>query len=136
MTVYLLCGLPASGKTWVCERLDWHYVPNDAFIGNEAGLIANVLMKVRLRSKPTITDCPFGERQRLEAFMRQGLQVKPYFIIEPAHVLIERYKKRHHAPLKQAYFETRARSIRERAVEWKAPWGTSSEILALLKRGT
>lgn len=131
--VILLGGLPASGKTWVCEQLpQMRYVRNDDYMKAVQRLIATI--RTQAQTKPVITDCPFGISERRKMLQAEGLQVKPYFIYETPTVLWRRYQTRAHKPLKFEYFDYRAPLIKERAQEWKAPIGTSSEILALLKR--
>ncbi len=134
MTVYLLCGLPASGKTYICERLGWSYVPNDSYMNRESSLVqAVVQIASRARLTPVITDCPFGERVRREMLESMRIQVIPYFVLESVDVLWKRYQARPQRPLKREYFVSRAPGLKQRAIEWRAPHGTSDQILNLLK---
>ena len=130
--VYLICGVPGSGKTWVCESLKGlaTYVPIDRY--HESALMPTLEKTSNASDTSIVLDCPFGERLlrgRLEA---AGFTVRPFFIVEPVHVVQERYYQREGRYLGKAHV-TRATTILDRALEWQAPYGTSEEILCLLK---
>lgn len=127
--VYMVCGVPASGKSWVCDQLKgrFTYVPNDDYIGKPRDYLAAVRAAVD-GDKPVLTDCPFGERERRETLEGQGFSVVPMFIVEPTALVQARYLKREGRPLPQASV-TRSVSIANRAAEWGAPSGSSVEIL-------
>jgi hypothetical protein len=129
-TIYLVCGVPGSGKTWVCNQLKslFTYVPHDDF---EKGFHLTAL-KAAAREKPLLTDCPFGEsslRTKLEA---ANFKVIPYFIVEDLETIKSRYKSRTRRDLPKNQ-QTRAASIIDRAKEWKAKYGTSEQVLKMLK---
>ena len=133
MKVYLVCGVPGSGKTWVCNQLteSFTYVPHDDDLKSPH---RRAMLKARLycAERIPLTDCPFAERElrlSLEAF---GFIVKPYFIIEHPDICAARYFTREGKQLAKSSL-TRAVTILQRAREWNAPCGTSEEILALLK---
>lgn len=130
--LYLLCGVPGSGKTWVCRQLSnkMTYVPHDDYI--KSGLLP-ALMRAAALALPVLTECPFGERELREELERRGFDVRPVFIVEKPDVVAARYFNREKRPLAQASI-TRATSIKRRAEEWQAPYGTSADILALLER--
>lgn len=129
--VYLICGVSGSGKSWVCRQLTdkFHYVPHDMFYNN---IEATLSSACKTATKPVITECPFGERVLREELERRGLKVIPYFVIEDPRTVAERYFKRERKQIPKAAY-TRATTIRKRAEEWRAPTGTSHEILALLQ---
>ncbi len=133
-TIYLLCGVSGSGKTWVCEQLQeqcpgkFHYIPHDKHYDK----IVDVINREETMGKPIITECPFGERLMRDQLQAHKHTVKPYFVIEPPVVVHRRYMNREGKPLPKNAF-TRASTIVQRADEWKAPKGTSSEVLELLK---
>jgi hypothetical protein len=129
-TIYLVCGVPGSGKSWVCNQLKnlFTYVPSDDF---EKGFHLDAL-KAASRNKPLLTDCPFGEsalRTRLE---NANFKVIPYFIVENLETIKSRYKSRTRKDLPKNH-QTRAATILDRAKEWKAKYGTSEEVLKMLK---
>lgn len=132
--IYLLCGVPGSGKTWVASQLrsQYRYVPHDDHID---GNLIQELRKAAKGDKPVLTECPFGERVLRAKLELMGLQVKAVFIVEDARVVSKRYFSDRGRLLPKSSW-TRAGSIVERAKEWKAPYGTSSEILAYLRNGT
>ncbi len=125
-TVYLICGVPGSGKTWVCEQLKdkYEYVPHDLYMHNLHHIL---LDRSETAKKPMITECPFAEREFKQKLELRGLSVIPYFIVEPQEVVKTRYESRG-KPLPKNIW-TRALTIRDRAIEWNCPHGTSLEIL-------
>lgn len=130
--IYLICGVPGSGKTWVASRLrekfDW--------IAHDEYLKLNYARALVLASKkpghPIIAEAPFAERALRDELHSHGCKVNPVFIIEPPHIVKSRYEAREGKPISQANM-TRAVSIKDRAKEWSAPIGTSTEILKYLQ---
>jgi gluconate kinase len=130
-SVYLICGVPASGKSWVCRQLmdKFAYVPHDQYYNSHVSIVS---MTANLSGKPVITECPFAERETKEALEKNGIKVIPLFVIESPEVINARYQKRENKPLPKNTL-TRASTILNRAVEWKAIHGTSQQILTKLK---
>lgn len=127
--IYLVCGVPGSGKTWVCSQLSskYNWVPHDENMSR----ITFTLWNEAQKDKPVITEVPFAERKLRDDLQKLDLKVRPYFIVEPVEVVRQRYMQREGMPLSKA-FATRCSSIIMRAIEWKAPYGTSSQILTML----
>lgn len=131
--VILVCGVSGSGKTWVCEQLKdkFHYVPHDLHYKNHAQVMFEEGKKTQ---KPQITECPFGERVfRHDLIYKYNFTVLPYFVITPPDVVAKQYLEREGKPLPKAAY-TRATSILDRAKDWKAPYGSSIEILEKLQK--
>jgi hypothetical protein len=128
--IYLICGVPGSGKTWVCEQLrhKFNYVVHDDHIKDVVGAI---LRSAANSNVPTITECPFAERELRAKLVMHGFQVNPVFIVEEPEIVRSRYIGREgREPHRGAL--TRASSIGDRAREWNAPHGTSTEMLDYL----
>lgn len=130
--VYLVCGVPGSGKTWVCSQLQdrFTYVPNDDYIGGD--YVKELYRAARSSEKPILGDCPFAERMVRDKLIGLGIDLVPVFIVEPAQVVKKRYEEREGKPCPTQHL-TRAMNIKERAEIWRAPFGTSSEVLDILK---
>lgn len=130
--VYLVCGVPGSGKTWVCSQLTdkFNYIPHDNHPKDIQTIIKDAAMN---GTKTVITECPFGERSFKEFLEAFNIVVIPLFIVEEPKVVQERYFKREGKELYKAGV-TRATTIKDRAKEWNAVNGTSSEILEYLKK--
>ncbi len=131
--LYLICGVSGAGKTWVCRQLQdkFHYIPHDEhYVKDDLLLACN---RAKAQTKPIITECPFGERPLREFLSTHGYEVIPYFVIEPPHVVQQRYFERERKPLPLAA-HTRASTIINRAREWGAPHGTSEELVCLLRK--
>lgn len=130
--VYLLCGVPGSGKSWVASQIldRFYYIPHDIFDGH--GLVHLAYEESRKSKKPILIDCPFNERRLRAELEAKGLTVVPVFIVEPPRVIRERYFKRENKMPAQNIL-TRAETILEKVREWRAHAGTSDQILAYLK---
>lgn len=129
-TLYLLCGVPGSGKTWVCRQLEdaFNWVPHDDHLDD---LIPALVSALRQSDKPLITECPFAERHLREKLEYHGFDVRPVFIVEDPETVRRRYFERERKPIGKASL-TRAATILNRAKEWDAPYGTSAEVLKYL----
>lgn len=141
LTVYMVCGVPGSGKTWVCDQLThkFNYVKHDDFIikgpnslDKHKDVVASVIAHAT-KDKPVLLDCPFAERELKQKIESVGFRVKPFFIVEPVAVVQARYWEREKRDLPQASV-TRAVTIRTRAEEWQAPYGPAALILDYLQR--
>ncbi len=132
--VILLCGVPASGKTWVIKRLKDRFatVENDQYIAHGKNYLSDVVEHAARGKLPVIVDCPFGEREFKVALESRGLEVYPFFIVESPLVIAQRYQVREGKPASKNIL-TRADSIGARAEEWGVPHGTSDEILEHLR---
>lgn len=150
--VYLVCGVPGSGKTWVCRQLKdkFTYVPHDQCWthptktpdhdkenpewapGAKSTHVEEVVKAVRSSLRPIITESPFNERMLKEDLEKKGVKVIPYFVIEEPETSRKRYEKRE-GKIYPKHFYSRAKSIGTRAKEWDAPHGTSDEVLEMLR---
>ncbi len=128
--VYLLCGVPGSGKTWVMKQLEDKFtcIHNDDYLGQYKSMQYRAINDAARKGKPVLADCPFAERPMRDELIHRGLEVVPIFIVEPPHVIQQRYEQREGKPVAQATM-TRALSIKDRAVEWGAPFGSSFNVL-------
>jgi hypothetical protein len=130
--IYLVCGVPGSGKSWVCEKLKdkYNYIRHDDYMG---GGYADALSRAtRSGAKTVLADCPFQERKLVEELACQGIDPVCFFIVEPVEVIRKRYEERDLKPIPKQHL-TRALSIRLRAIEWQAFFGNSMEVLKHLK---
>ena len=125
--IYLVCGVPGSGKTWVCRQLAHkaYYIPHDLHYRDHA----HALLKAsRTSIKPIITEVPFAERVLRETLEKHGITVKPIFVIEDVQTIADRYEAREGKKIPKNNI-TRAKSIIDRAKEWNAFMGKSEEVL-------
>lgn len=102
----------------------------------EPGVVSNHVevlhAAVKIATKPVITESPFMERLLRQDLESLGIKVIPYFVIESPETVRRRYEARERKPLSKAVY-TRARTIVDRAIEWQAPMGSSTQILEMLK---
>lgn len=150
--VFLIVGVPGSGKTWVCKQVTdkFHYVAHDRCwrhptlfpdkndpdpkfpSGAKSTHVETIVYESRLTDKPIITECPFNEREISSEMQRKGLVVIPIFIVETPLTIKRRYEQRDGKPIPE-HFMTRANSIKGRAIEWRARFGTSEQVVTLLR---
>lgn len=130
--VYLLCGVPASGKSWVADQVKdkFTYIPHDKYTRHE--LLLRAISEINKNEKNVLIDCPFDERTLRTELESYGIEVLPIFIVESPDLIYSRYMKREGKPPAQNVL-TRALSIRHKIEEWSAASGTSEEILKYLK---
>lgn len=150
--IYLIIGVPGSGKSWVARQLKdkYHYVAHDRCwvhptlsppdgdedcdwpSGAKSTHIQVLVREAEKAQKPILTECPFGERPLKEELESHGLKVIPIFVIEYPRIVADRYRKRTGRIIPQASL-TRATTIVNRADEWQAERGTSQEVLEILR---
>lgn len=128
---YLICGVSGCGKTWVCKQLKdkFTYIPHDEHYNDFVPVIVRACLS---SEKPVITECPFAERITKSSLEIHGVEVIPYFVIEPTQKIMKRYYEREGKMPPQAAV-TRASTIINRAIEWQAEFGTSDEVLEKLR---
>jgi RNase adaptor protein for sRNA GlmZ degradation len=139
--IYIVSGVPASGKSWVCNQLKdlFEYVAHDGWsqrdkLGSKdylAKYARELLEKAKTSAKPVLGDCPFSERELKELLEKGGATPKFIFLKASPADLVSRYKERN-KPLPKGHI-TRQTSIPERAKEWGSFYGASSEALDHLK---
>lgn len=139
--VYIVVGVPASGKSWVCKQLkdDYKYVPHDGwgqrfekggdeYLEDYADLIHATC---KTSNKPVLGDCPFAERKLRDLLRARRIEPTFVFLKVDGKTLTNRYIERN-KPIPKGHF-TRLNSIPGRAAEWRAFFGTSTEALEHLK---
>lgn len=132
-TIYLVVGVPCAGKSWVCEQLDglYSYVRHDDHIGGD--YVAAIHGRAQLTAKPLLAETPFSMSQIVEPLQARGFDVQPVFIIEDEATLRQRYRAREHKDIPAGHL-SRQKTYAKRAVEQKAFYGTSAEVLGHLSQ--
>jgi hypothetical protein len=135
--IYLICGVPGSGKSWCINQLKskFEVLEHDTFIGYlPKDAYCRALIKLaKIADKPILGDCPFMISVLIEALIAKGADVRPYFIIELPHIVKSRYESRELKTIPKQHI-TRIATVVERAAQYKAPKGTSKEVLEMLKK--
>lgn len=130
--IYLLAGVPASGKTWVCSQLSYKYlvIPHDDYIGEnyiEAIIVAN-----KKSEKPILIETPFSVKTYVETFDALGYSIEVVYIVEDEEELKTRYHKRDGQLMDKGHV-TRNHTYRQRAITELAFHGTSKQVLEYLR---
>jgi hypothetical protein len=130
--VFLVCGVPGSGKSWVLK----HFVNTmyyDHHFNTPRAEYAAKLAK-RAKENPTlsvIADCPLGISEIVGHIRALGVEVEPVFIIAPPEVVAKQYFQREGRCIPKQHLG-RIATIRARAVEYQSFSGDSDSVLKYL----
>lgn len=126
--IYLLAGVPCSGKSWITNQVKDDYVvlEQDDYIGKQQAYIEAI--KEANDDNDVIINTPFGVTELMTKLKDAGLSVIPVFIVEDEQTLRERYKRREGKDIPKGHL-TRNSTYKERAKELRAHYGTSKDIL-------
>jgi hypothetical protein len=135
--VVLLAGVPASGKSWVCEQLAsrFLYVPHDDFMDAPGdAYVRHIFHAARTQDRPVLAETPFSVSKIREPLEAHGLFVTVVYLRESERVLRERWHARGlvSAPTIAGHVK-RQETYRVRALETGAFMGTSAQVLTHLQ---
>lgn len=137
--IFLVAGVPASGKSFVCEKLThrFEYVHHDGFIylKQPGTYLSAVLQAAKTATKPLLIEAPFSVSGIKDPLEKAGFRVTPCFIVEKEPVLRKRYEERNRKEthIIQGHL-SRQKTFKKRAIEMGAFYGTSTEVLDYLSR--
>lgn len=131
--VYLLIGVPCSGKTWVADALQkansWLWVEHDAY--HVEDYWKAVWYAAGAAGTPVIAEAPFRASVLKEQLEKKGVKVVECYITAPEALLEQRYEARKGLAYPKA-FRTNLAKYNARYKDLTIR-GTSSEVLQLLK---
>lgn len=134
--IYLVCGVPGSGKTWVCEQMTDHFtfLPQKNYIvkGADSPIAhhkAALMKAARESERPILSEVPFMISIIIRELEAAGHKVHPVFVIEPEHVVKRRYEAREKRPIPKQHI-TRVNTVRQRAMELGEFFGSSDDVLS------
>lgn len=132
--VYLLVGVPSSGKTWVSDQVKDKYevIEHDLYKLKPQYISALLSAASKGSTKPILANTPFGMSEIQESLQARGHTVKPLFIIEKPDTLRGRYLAREGKEIPKGHL-TRQETYIQRAQEQGAFSGTSADVLNHLK---
>jgi Fe-S cluster assembly ATPase SufC len=134
--IYLLVGVPGSGKSWVCEKLTdkFEYVHHDGYIYlKQPGAYVKAILDIAPKAtKPLLCEAPFSVSETQEPLQLAGHKVTPVFIVEQPQVVAERYMKREKKPIPKGHL-TRMQTYLRRAIEHGHFFGGSQAVLEYLR---
>lgn len=127
--IFLLIGVPGSGKSWVCERAQekYEYISHDKHIGKPH--IAAIMQAAKDGMKPILTETPFSISQFMEPLLAKGFKVTPVFVIEKEDTLHQRWDERDTKLKDRLGHLTRQTTYKARAIQYNAFTGTSLDVL-------
>jgi len=129
--IYLVVGVPGSGKTTICNQLkdQYEYFAHDQY---KKTYLATILELGSIATKPILIETPFSVSELVDPLTRAGFKVNPVFIIESAETVSERYTKREGKPISKGHL-TRLETYKQRAKDLNTFSGTSNEVLEYLR---
>lgn len=139
--ITIVCGVPAAGKSWVCERLkdSYDYLPHDGWLRRSEisgddylkEYAQRLVQAAKTATKPVLADCPFAE-SKLRSYLEEAGEHPTFVFLKVSpEDLSARYVERQ-KPLPKGHV-TRIKSIPARAKEWDSFYGTSDEVLLHLR---
>lgn len=135
--VYLMIGVPGSGKSWVIGQIRdrFEHVRHDDFMNDKQSqaYVKAITQKAQTAQRPILAEAPFSISEIKVPLEMAGIRVIPIFILERPEVVSERYLKREKKPIPPGHL-TRQATYAGRCTELKAFRGTSDEVLAHMKR--
>lgn len=132
--VYLLVGVPGSGKSWICSRLMGvaRLVHHDQWAGMAGGAYAQEILRVAGEpGLPVLCEAPFSVEKIRVPLLAAGHAVVTAYVIEDEDTLCERYLNRE-GRLPPPESLVRQQTYLRRAVEEQAFYGSSAEVWAFL----
>lgn len=133
--IFIVVGSPGSGKTHVLSQLHglFQIVPHDDDMHHGVeGYVHRIDTRARNSHLPLAIESPFGVSQIRHPLQRLGHTTIPIFIVEPEHVLRERYRKREGREIPAGHL-TRQRTYQQYGKELGAFVGTSDQVADRMK---
>jgi len=132
--IYLIIGVPGTGKSWVCNKLQALANLNATIVQHDHYMKKQyipALVKAASLDTNVIGELPFGISEQMAELKAKGCDVCPIFIIEDEKTLRQRYQLREGREIVQGHL-TRQNTYKQRAVEYKAFSGTSQQVFDYL----
>ena len=126
-TIYLVCGVPGSGKSWVCEQLSNKYI----YVSYDHVPKKQHIDMMYEAKGPVIHDLPV----KVSTFIKRyscDFNIVPVFIIESEKTIRSRLKKRGGKFTK--HIRKRMETMERRAAQYGVFVGTSDEVLRYLSK--
>lgn len=136
--IYLLVGVPCSGKSWVADQVREKvlYLEHDAYIGSKFHVedyLEDILELAPISAKPLLIETPFSVSSYIGPLIQAELPYKLLYICEDRYTLADRYMEREDKDIPKGHL-SRNRTYIERALATGDFVGTSEEVLKELKR--
>ena len=131
--VYLLCGPPGCGKTWVSEQIEKHF----SFVVHDEHPIdvypVALLNAARVSDKPVLGNAPFRASVIIKFLKSRNIEVKAIYIVEPYDTVARRFIEREGREKFSTWHRKNIRHQNLRA-ETNADFkGTANEVLEYMR---
>lgn len=132
--IYMLVGVPGSGKTWVADQVksELDYLPHDDF-PNHKVYVSAIKQLATNNPKSVLIETPFSVSDIFTPLTESLFRITPLFIIESLETTTQRYEKREGKAIPPGHL-TRINTYLDRAYELDAFVGTSEQVLVHLNR--
>jgi predicted kinase len=128
--VHIIIGVPGSGKSWVCQHLPrglYTHVPHDDH--NVEDYHKALIRASRESRLPVLAEAPFRSAILVEQLLKAGIPSVEHYLIEPEHVVRERYEKREGKPIPTQHLS----NLHRYAARARMP-ATAMQLLVRLKQ--
>lgn len=132
--VLLIAGVPASGKSTVCEQLpdNFVYVRHDDYL--DGGYVEAIVAAAAKTSKTVIAETPFSISKISEPLEQAGLEVVLIVIVEEEYILHIRWDERGTPAKDRKGHLSRQKTFAQRGADQGAFIGTSEELVQFLQQ--
>jgi adenylate kinase len=137
--VYLMVGVPGSGKTWVTSQLKGNLVlcHHDQFAfghANQPEVYVDAIKDAAEKSdKPILAEAPFSISAIEGPLKDAGFTVRKVFIVEEPDIIAGRYLRRENKPIPKGHLTRLQTYIQRAAADALSFSGTSAQVLEHLK---
>lgn len=130
--IFLVCGVPGSGKTWVLKHFT-NVIHYDAHFSTPRLEYAKRIVKqYKDTTSFVVADCPLGISEIMNELLRSKVPVTLCAIIEAPEVVTLRYFQREGKSIPKQHL-SRIKTIVDRCIQYKGVRGTSQQILEYIQ---
>lgn len=129
--IIVLVGVPASGKTYVCDRVGAHYTAlrHDGYV---RGAYIRAIEKAAQGPKPVLAEAPFNAAAMISELQADGFVVEQWLVTGDLDQIKARYAQRE-GKAYPANFETNYHRYNASGGRFKFV-GDSGQVLVALRR--
>jgi len=128
--IYVLVGVPASGKSWVCSQLreQYHHLAHDEY-ARDAYVAA--LKSAAQGNRPILAEAPFNAADLVAKLRMSAIPTEQILVTAPLNTITARYYERNGKDYPANFRTNHGRYEADSSRFWFS--GTSSQVVDKLK---